>query len=437
MLIRFFALALLMAGCESDKVPATAKVPEPPGKDLALSEKVRKFGLACGKDSVRDYYDDTTDLEKGVSHLLHAEIDFPAGYFIERNFNGRGDWLFVSKTTCAEIPLFGAVVFNSSRTRFAAIGQDDVAGIGRNGVQIVASHAEAGMVELEWEDRVQTAADSQFGPADWKWEDDSTFSVERRNLDNHRFLRVYRRERGGRWTVHDQDLPDGPPPIDSAAAMDYAWVLSKLPVSLEKVDTSTYVLGRIDNQEYLAIHFEAEEESTRQSDKYLVVARIEKAGTYQPMGIFCHRDYGFIGAEFKDNSIYLNTALAHHGVYYNWYRFKLRDGDFCLVSAYRQSMTPSETASGITIEFLQGSSFNLVSLKAVFWAQVFNMDKEAGRQAWTKAVRRHHLGLPPTHFSRRTMNFQSHRIWKLRGFKAWDFSDSLPDHGFDSNKKFH
>jgi hypothetical protein len=141
------ALALLLGGCKSDRAPAAAKNPGPessaastheassrsPDKVLKLPEKVRKFSLACGKDSLKVFHDDTTDYANGVAHLLREEFDFPAGYFIERIFNGRGDWLFVSRTSCAEIPLFGAVVFNPSRTRFAALGQDNAAGIGEKG----------------------------------------------------------------------------------------------------------------------------------------------------------------------------------------------------------------------------------------------------------------------------------------------------------------
>lgn len=162
--------------------------------------------LPCGKDGSVALYDDTA--AAGDDYVRHRRIDSlpsPYGYFVERTFYEGADWLFISKTTCAQMSLFGPALFNPSRTRFAALSEDPEAGFSANGVQIVS--LESGVPELKLADRMDV-----WGPHSGAWSDDSTFVAELVDIQGQRQRRLYGL-RAGSWSFRDERMP--PEPADS------------------------------------------------------------------------------------------------------------------------------------------------------------------------------------------------------------------------------
>jgi hypothetical protein len=212
------ALSLaLLASCRKTPDPSHVPGAEPGSKSAADTSAGQAPGgpartarlvalLPCGKDSSVALYDDT--VSDGDDYVRHKRIDSLAsgyGYFVERTFYEGGDWLFISKATCAQTSLFGAVRFNPSHTRFAALSEDPEAGFSANGVQIVS--LESGVPEMQLVDRMDV-----WGPHAGSWTDDSTFVAELVDIQGLRQRRIYGL-RAGAWAFRDEKLR--PSPSDS------------------------------------------------------------------------------------------------------------------------------------------------------------------------------------------------------------------------------
>lgn len=206
---------VLFASCRKDSgsPPDTAAKPgDVPAADSSAgpggpSRNARLFAmLPCGQDSSVALYDDTSG--DGDDYVRHRKIDSLTGaygYFVERTFYEGGDWLFISKSTCARMSLFGAVRFNPSRTRFAAVSEDLEAAFSANGVQIVS--LESGNPEVKLADDMDV-----WGPQSGAWTDDSTFVAELVDIHGQRRRRTYGL-RAGAWAFQDGAMQ--PQPADS------------------------------------------------------------------------------------------------------------------------------------------------------------------------------------------------------------------------------
>jgi hypothetical protein len=216
LLLPGFCLGLaLLASCRKhpDPAPGSSSGGNPafdsaagPGIGASPKRGPLKALLSCGKDSSVALYDDTA--AEGDDYVRHRRIDSlptPYGYFVERAFYEGGDWLFISKTTCAQLTLFGPVRFNPSRTRFAAVSEDPEAGFSANGVQIVS--LESGIPEMKLVDRMDV-----WGPRSGAWADDSTFAAELVDIQGMRQRRIYG-ARAGSWSFRDEMMR--PKPSDS------------------------------------------------------------------------------------------------------------------------------------------------------------------------------------------------------------------------------
>jgi hypothetical protein len=178
--------------------------PVPPPRPDSLAEKpaapvkgTLALTLPCGKDSAVSLFDDTSgDDESYVRHARMDSVFSDSGYFVARTYYEGGDWLFVSKRTCAQLPLYGRALFNPSRTRFAAINEDLEAGFMANGVQIVS--LVSGSPRAEVEDKQEA-----WGPRSGAWADDSTFVADLEDAEGHRKKRTYAL-RGGSWSMRDE-----------------------------------------------------------------------------------------------------------------------------------------------------------------------------------------------------------------------------------------
>jgi len=196
------ALALLI-GCRKEPAPVPkpqiAAAAEGPSPDAA-SAGTLALKLPCGKDSALALYNDTSGDD--ANYVRHKRVDSvfsDSGYFIERSFYEGGDWLFISKRTCAQQVLYGRPIFNPARTRFASISEDLEAGFIANGVQIIS--LESGTPQVKLEDKQDA-----WGPRGGAWKDDSTFVADLTDAEGHHRMRTYAMRKGA-WSAQDEGGP--------------------------------------------------------------------------------------------------------------------------------------------------------------------------------------------------------------------------------------
>lgn len=97
--------------------------------------------------------------------------------------------------------------------------------------------------------------------------------------------------------------------------------------------------------------------------------------------------------KIANNSFYLRTDSAHHGIYYATYQFKIIAKKFYLVGVETQSITScaysvdpdeSETTPCRFLDMWAGTSVNFLTSKAECWLQTFTLDKDNQSIDWNK-----------------------------------------------------
>lgn len=202
--MRRFLLGLglaLLSACRKEPAPNPVPKIDATAAERPSTDSVRAgtpaVKLACGKDSAVAFYDDTAGDD--ANYARHRRVDSvfsDSGYFVQRSFYEGGDWLFVSKRSCAELVLYGRPIFNPARIRFASVNEDLEGGFMANGVQIVS--LEAAIPQVKLEDKLDG-----WGPYAGAWPDDSTFVADLEDGEGHRRQRTYAL-RGGTWSIRDE-----------------------------------------------------------------------------------------------------------------------------------------------------------------------------------------------------------------------------------------
>jgi hypothetical protein len=226
--------------------------------------------------------------------------------------------------------------------------------------------------------------------------------------------------------------------LPPATAGQYDWVIEKLPKNFEDVDKSSFAVGIIGTQEYLAMNLNVGTEAEKGFKPAMVFTRIGKDKAYDPFAVIPLPSLQGLRFQIKNESIYIRLDSAHHGVYFTTYQFKRQNDDFRLVGIEAQSITPSNYA-GIkgNIELWEGRSLNLLTSEAILWAEAFNLDKLDEWKQWEKALKRHDQGLPSTKAKTRKVSLKLNGSWRLEHFDPYDFRGDFLCHYFDHNLKFH
>lgn len=222
-----------------------------------------------------------------------------------------------------------------------------------------------------------------------------------------------------------------------AIAGKYDWVIQKMPKNLADVDKSTYVVGVIGKQEYLAIHMNVGDESQDVFKPVLVFARVMANSTYEPFKVFELENSSDFSIQFKNESIYIRHDTAHHGVYFTKFQFKLTNGIFLLVGLEDQSITPSHYA-GIekNIELWEGVSANFTTSEATYWGQAFDMDRPQEWREWELALKLHAQGLSSSKGKKRKVKLRPGGNWDFNNFDLYNFKTDFLCHYFDYDLRF-
>jgi len=226
-----------------------------------------------------------------------------------------------------------------------------------------------------------------------------------------------------------------------AAAGQFDWAIQKLPKNLDLVDRTTYSLGSIDRQDYLAMRVDMVDEAREGFKPVMIFARIGKDKTYAPFHVMALRNPAETSVQVRNESIYIRSETAHHGRYSSTYQFRLKNGAFRLVGMERQSITSSQSAgggaaTGGNIELWEGQSVNFLTAEAIYWAQAFDMDRAQDVKRWEMALKQHASGLSPTSSAKRKVRVSGVANVDLEHFDLDDFNSDFLCHYFDYRLKF-
>lgn len=218
----------------------------------------------------------------------------------------------------------------------------------------------------------------------------------------------------------------------TAISGEFDWVIDKLP-RREEISEWKPVVGKVEGQEYLAIQLDVGDSAKDVFSPVLVFARIAEGNAYAPIAVWKIANLNTdLQVNIRNNSIYVRYDTAHHGVYSSTYQFKLSDGAFQLVGIERQSITRAAYAEIMkNFELWEGVSANLMTAKAIVWAQIFDMNNERAYAKWEQALLRHRLGLSATEGKRRKVSIQEvSPIW-LKQFNPYSFNSDFLCFSFD------
>lgn len=229
----------------------------------------------------------------------------------------------------------------------------------------------------------------------------------------------------------------------AAETDNYDWILKEN----KKIDQDViYTTGYIDSKKYIARITNA----ANKKDEYVGVILISLLNNNEQKLIAAIDLQGdnplAYGVKIKNNSIYLITSTAHHGVYFTKYQFKRYNDSFRLIGIESQSMTLSDysvDASELAepsykqLEMWAGSSTNLLSSETECWLQRIDSDN---LQKAEDANKRFRLELPSTKGVRKKVKFTSTKNLKLplNNFNFFNNDlDGFVTCYFDYNMKFH
>ena len=223
-----------------------------------------------------------------------------------------------------------------------------------------------------------------------------------------------------------------------ATGQEYDWIIPKLTEAVKDADKQFIAKGQIEGKRYLALKMDAGDQIASDFKPVLVFAHIRQNGSYEPFDVWQLPSLLELSVEIKNDSIYVRHDTAHHGVYFSTYQFKLRGGSFQLVGIENQSITPAAYAGIMkNRELWHGTSANLITEKAIVWAQSFDMDKPKEYKKWELALKKHNKGLPATEGKRKQVTIRPITPVKLRQFDPYTFNQDFLCHAFDHNLRFH
>lgn len=224
----------------------------------------------------------------------------------------------------------------------------------------------------------------------------------------------------------------------TAIGQEYDWIIPKLTEAIKDADKQSVAKGQIEGQDYLAIQMDAGNQTAEGFKPVLVFARIRKNSSYEPFDVWELPSLLGLSVAIRNDSIYVRHDTAHHGVYFSTYQFKLRSGSFQLVGIENQSITPAAYAGIMkNRELWQGTSANLLTAKAIVWAQSFDMDNPREYRKWELALQKHNNGLPATEGKREKVTIRPIPPVELRQFDPYTFHEDFLCHAFDHNLRFH
>ncbi|MGV8992175.1 MAG: hypothetical protein ACOH1Q_12320 [Thiobacillus sp.] len=203
----------------------------------------------------------------------------------------------------------------------------------------------------------------------------------------------------------------------------YDWVLEQYDNN-ETAEIAAHANGKIDGAEYIAIIAERTSPTNydgpvvlifkKTQNRPAIVAQIDLQGDYS-------RGYS---VTIKNDSIYLEHGVAHHGLHDGRYQFRQTNHKFRMIGAERQSWqlgcyAGDESPSCNEREVWSGTSYNFLKSSAICWQLTINGHN---KKKIKEASRRYEKWLQPKNGVSHQMTFRSNNLPLLDGFNLLEFS---------------
>lgn len=208
-----------------------------------------------------------------------------------------------------------------------------------------------------------------------------------------------------------------------ASDTPYDWVLQQYS-NKDPSEIAAQTEGRIDGAQYVAIIARRTSPTSSDGpvilifrgplDRPAVVATIDLQGDYA----------GGYSVAMKNDSIYLEHWVGHHGWHGGRYQFKQVDNAFRLIGAEYQAQqlgcyAGDESPKCSTREVWSGASYNFLTSSAICWQQTISLRNE---RSISEAGRRSERWLQPKGGVRHQMPFRPINRPSLDGFNFLAFS---------------
>ena len=199
--------------------------------------------------------------------------------------------------------------------------------------------------------------------------------------------------------------------------------------------------GEIDNEKYIITMFSDNQKNISPTIHFLkvngksleliaVIDVYENTSSYQ--------------FKINNNSLYIKTNTAHHGVYFSQYQFKKKNDGFYLVGVEAQSISPTTFTldsdnSEHSLEMWDGLSVNFLTSKAECWLETFDLESGEKSKAWKQwraALTKLDKGKRSTNAISRTISFKRVNLEPLDKFDTYNINYPFTCY-FDHNKRFH
>ena len=203
-----------------------------------------------------------------------------------------------------------------------------------------------------------------------------------------------------------------------AIAGEYDEIIDKIPRH-EEINDWKPVVGKVDEQEYLAIQLDIGDRTKNLFEPVLIFALIKEGRSYEPFAVWRIANLNTdLDVDFRNNSIYVRYSTAHHGVYSSTYQFKRRAGIFQLVGIETDSSTNDYNEKTQRQFFVRSrASVNLLTAKAVISARRVEM----------------HTRRENKKFVQRTVPIREGAPIPLKQFDPYNFHEDFLCHYFDNN----
>jgi hypothetical protein len=206
--------------------------------------------------------------------------------------------------------------------------------------------------------------------------------------------------------------------------VSYDWVIEQYKNNDSPIDDH-YVKGRIDGEEYVAIV--ANRTSPTANDGPIILVFRKTAGQFDVIAkVDLQGDYSqMYSIAIKNNSLFLEHWVGHHGWHGGRYQFKQINRKFRLIGEEHRSQSlgcyaGDESPACSEYEVSWGMSYNFRTSSALHWKETINLPNE---NRLKEATRRLYKWLQPKGGSRRQMKCHPIDLPLLDGFDIDSFSE--------------
>jgi hypothetical protein len=221
-------------------------------------------------------------------------------------------------------------------------------------------------------------------------------------------------------------------------SVSYDWLMEQYRNDERYFGMLEPVEGRIDDEEYVAIGTQKASPTDNSGTAILIFRKA--TGQFDVITKVDISSWSMpeIDITIKNNSLFIEGLVAHHGLHGKRYQFKRINGKFRLIGMKWQHLVSlachdDDESPPCGWEGFSGNSYNFLTSSALCWQDIFNPDN---KQRFKEAIRRFHEWLQPKGGVRHQMTFRPIDLPLMDGFAESEFSSPESCY-FDGKNKLH